>query len=52
MTALIRFNEAICPSCLKVLCRVAKDARAHGIELWCKTCRAPVLLDLEEKNKL
>ena len=52
MTALIRFNEVICPSCLKMLCRIHKGGLAHGVELWCKTCRAPVMLEYDEKHVL
>ncbi len=52
MTALIRHNEAVCPSCLKLLCRIRKGGHARGVELWCKTCRAPVLLDCGERHVL
>ncbi len=52
MKALIRFNEAVCPRCLKKLCRIRKGGRASGVELWCKTCRAPVLLECGDRHKL
>jgi hypothetical protein len=46
MKAILNHNEAVCPSCMKRLCRILKDGKAVGIEVWCKTCRAPVLLEI------
>jgi hypothetical protein len=49
MKAVINLNEAVCPSCHKRLCRILKGGHADGIEIWCKTCREPVLLEIGTK---
>jgi hypothetical protein len=49
MKAILNLNEAVCPGCRKRLCRVLKGGHAVGIEVWCKTCRAPVVLEIAEK---
>jgi uncharacterized protein YbaR (Trm112 family) len=44
--AVIHLDEAVCPACWKRLCRVTANSAAHGIELWCKACRLPVMLEI------
>lgn len=37
---------ALCPGCRKKLARVYYGASCHGIELFCKSCRESVILEL------
>lgn len=46
MKAILNYSEAVCPSCRKRLCRILSGGHADGIEVWCKTCRAAVLLEI------
>lgn len=44
--AIVRKEEVLCPNCLKMLCRLCRGGKASGVELWCKYCRAAVMLEI------
>lgn len=45
--AIVRKEEALCPNCLKMLCKLRRGGKATGVELWCKYCRATVMLEIK-----
>lgn len=44
--AAIADGWAICPRCRKKLARVYYGASCHGVELFCKRCEMPLVLEL------
>lgn len=44
--AMVVDGWAICPRCRKKLARVYYGASCHGIELFCKRCEMPLVLEL------
>ena len=44
--AMVTEGWAICPRCRKKLARVYYGASCHGVELFCKRCELPVILEL------
>ena len=44
--AMVTDGWAICPRCRKKLARVYYGASCHGVELFCKRCDMPLVLEL------